>query len=1012
MRFVAPALFVFVPLASVAGPGPKRDYPIRAVPFADVEVTDAFWAPRLATNRTVTIPYIFKQSEETGRIDNFMVAGHLKPGAFVGRRYNDSDVYKSMEAAAYSLRAHPDPELGAYLDRLISYIAAAQEPDGYLYTPRTIDPKNMPPRTGESRWSYLEQSHELYNVGHMYEAAVAHFEATGKRSFLEIAIKNADLVCKTFGMGPGQHHGVPGHEEIEIGLVKLYRVTGDQKYLRQAKHFLDQRGNAAGHTLYSYDGNLTYAQDHRPVIAQDEAVGHAVRALYLYSAMAEVAALTGDPAYAKALDTLWRNVVGKKLYLTGGAGATGDIEAFGANYELPNLTAYGETCAAIANVLWTERMFLLHGDSAYLDVLERTLYNALLAGVSFSGERFFYDNPLASCGKHERSGWFDCSCCPPNAARLLATLGGYIYATRGRELFVNLFIGSHAKVMVDGRTVAVGVQTDYPTSGKVAITVEPDLDADLTVRLRIPGWAQGRPVPSDLYRYADPTSEPFRLAVNGEPAKFVLDHGFATITRTWHKGDRVELELPMPLRRVLAHPEIRNDAGRFAFERGPLVLCAEGVDNQGKTDNLVLDPALTFESGFRKDLLGGVVAVTGPARAWMRDDLLGFRSTGATLLAIPYYAWANRGKTEMTLFFPTEPGLVPPPTMRRELFGRTAQGKDVDLFTITNRNGVRLQVTSFGGKVVSLLVPDRNGALADVVLGYSSLDEYERGNPYFGALIGRFANRIAAGRFTLDGRDFTLARNNGPNHLHGGPNGFHNLLWDAAEYEADDARGVELSLTSPDGDEGYPGKLRVTVRYTLNNRDELEVFYRAQTDKPTVVNLTHHSFFNLRGAGEGDILGHRLQVNADAFTPVDATLIPTGELRPVAGTPFDFRTPHAIGERIGVDDPQLRTANGYDHNFVVTGPAGTLRLAAVVVEPESGRRMEVLTTEPGLQLYSGNFLDGSDRGKKGLAYLFRSAFCLEAQHFPDSPNRSSFPSVVLRPDQIYTQKTIYRFSRE
>jgi len=352
------------------------------------------------------------------------------------------------------------------------------------------------------------------------------------------------------------------------------------------------------------------------------------------------------------------------------------------------------------------------------------------------------------------------------------------------------------------------------------------------------------------------------------------------------------------------------------------------------------------------------------------------------------------------------------PTVTRAPYGTNAEGKAVDLFTLTNGKGMKVLITNFGGKVVSIFAPGRKGAMADVVLGYDTYPEWEKGNPYFGALIGRYGNRIAKGRFTLDGKEYKLATNNGPNALHGGPlRGFHNVLWDAKEVRMQGGAGVELSYVSPDGEEGYPGKLETKVTYLLNNQNELAITYGASTTKPTPVNLTHHSFFNLRGAGAGDILGHRLTICADAFTPVDATLIPTGELRPVAGTPFDFRTPHAIGERIGQKDAQLGYGNGYDHNFVLR-PENGLRLAATVVEPESGRRMDVLTTEPGLQFYAGNFLDGSDKGKGGRVYNFRTAFCLESHHFPDSPNQPKFPNTILRPGETYRSHTVYRFSVE
>jgi uncharacterized protein len=1008
------ALEVVLLAALAATPAAKRDYPVRPVPFTDVTIADSFWAPRIETNRTRTIPALFKMSEDTGRIDNFMIAAGLKPGKFVGQRYNDSDVYKSMQAAADSLAVHPDPKLDAYLDKLISYIAAAQEPDGYLYTPRTIDPKNPPPHTGATRFSLLEDSHELYDVGHMYEAAVAHFQATGKRSFLNVAIKSADLICRTFGPEPGQHPGVPGHEEIEIGLVKLYRVTGDEKYLKQAKYFLEERGDSKRRKLYTYGGNVTYAQDNLPVLDQPQAVGHAVRALYLYSAMTDVAALTGDPRYPKALDRMWHDIVDRKIYVTGGVGASGDDEAIGTAYDLPNLTAYSETCAAVANVLWNQRLFQLTGQARYLDVLERTLYNALLAGVSFSGDRFFYDNPLASCGRHERKPWFDCSCCPPNVARTLASLSGYIYAVKDKDLYVDLYIGSRGSASVAGTKVGLRLETDYPWDGTVRLQIDPERESEFRLRLRVPSWASGHPLPGDLYTFADESREAPLLLVNGKGVTLRVEDGFAGVERRWKKGDQVQLVLPMPVRKLLANPAVAADRGRIALQRGPLVYAAEAVDNGGHTSGLVLGRNARLEKLYRPELFGGIETLLAPAQVVSQDPTsLRLASSATRLVAVPYYAWDHRGAGDMTVWFATDASEVPPPTLTREVFGKTPDGKEVWLYTIANRNGYRVRLTNYGGRVVSIEAPDRDGRRGDVVLGYDTLAEYIKGNPYFGALIGRYGNRIAKGRFSLDGHEYQLPTNDGPNHLHGGPGGFHTRVFDSSEIDEDDARGVELRYVSPDGEEGYPGTLHVTVRYTLNDRNELGIEYEATTDKPTIVNLTHHSFFNLHGAGDGDVLAERLQILADKFTPVDATLIPTGELRDVAGTPFDFRTPHAIGERIGEDDPQLKYGHGYDHNFVLR-PAkdGELRLAAVVVDPNSGRKLEILTTEPGLQFYSGNFLDGSDKGKGGKSYAFRSAFCLEPQHYPDSPNHPEFPSTLLRPGERYHTRSVYRFSVE
>ena len=424
-------------------PGHK-DYPVTPVPFTSVHVQDEFWFPRMETNRKVTVKADFKKCEETGRIDNFAKAGGLMTGEFKGMVYDDSDVFKVIEGASYTLAIHPDPELETYLDGVIAKIASAQEPDGYLYAARKlIAPDKMPAQSGKERWTHEKDSHELYNVGHLYEAAVAHFQATGKKTLLDAATKNADLICKEFT--PGKHQNPPGHEEIEIGLCKLYRTTGERKYLDLAKFLIDVRGRPETHPLYG-----THYQDHKPVVEQDEAVGHAVRAAYLYSGMADVAALTGDEAYLKAIDRIWENVVFKKLYLTGGIGASHGGEAFGKNYELPNKSAYNETCAAIANALWNYRMFLLHGDARYLDV------------------------------------------------------------------FVNLFIGGTGEVRLGQQVVKITQQTKYPWDGRITMAIAPDAPGEFALNVRIPGWAQGRPVPGDLYTYMDQPLDPVALKVNGK----------------------------------------------------------------------------------------------------------------------------------------------------------------------------------------------------------------------------------------------------------------------------------------------------------------------------------------------------------------------------------------------------------------------------------------------------------------------------------------------------------------
>jgi len=642
-------LFAIAFLITSCAKKPQTDYPIKPVPFTDVQIKDNFWQPRMETNRTVTIPYDFKKCEETSRIDNFAKAGGLMEGEFVGIRYNDSDVYKVIEGAAYSLSLHPDPELEKYLDDLIAKIAAAQEDDGYLYTTRTIDPENPARNAGNERWSYMIHSHELYNVGHSYEAAVAYYQATGKRSLLDVAIKNANLIDSVFG--PGKKHNPPGHQEIEIGLAKLYRVTGDEKYLKLAKFFLDQRGKYIDRKPYDEYVGAEYTQDHKPVIEQDEAVGHAVRAGYMYSGMADVAALTGDKSYIDAIDKIWDNVVSKKLYITGGIGARSEGEAFGDNYELPNLEAYNETCAAIANMFWNHRLFLLHGDAKYIDVLERTLYNGFLSGVGMNGSEFFYPNPLESDGRHKRSPWFDCACCPVNVVRFLPSLPGYVYAQQDHDLFINLFMSSDATIKMKDNTVNLVQQTDYPWDGKITITVNPEKADDFVVHIRIPGWTQGQPVPSDLYHYLNPTDEKVLLKVNGESVDFQLAKGFASLKRNWKKGDVIELTLPMPIRKVVAHDSVKADAGKLSLEGGPIVYCAEWVDNGGHVLNLMLPKETELQVEHRADLLKGVNVIRGKALALYSNGNEPEKRE-QDFLAIPYYAWAHRGAGEMAVWLP------------------------------------------------------------------------------------------------------------------------------------------------------------------------------------------------------------------------------------------------------------------------------------------------------------------------------------------------------------------------
>ena len=631
-----------------------RDYPVKPVPFTAVHLRDAFWAPRIETNRTVTIPFAFAKCEETGRVGNFERATAALRGQPLGDTqppgypFDDSDLYKVIEGAAYTLSVHPDAKLDAYLDGLIDKVADAQEADGYLYTARSINPEQPHPWAGTRRWE-LEKvdSHELYNLGHLYEAAVAHYQATGKKSLLDVALRSAELLVWTFG--PGKESIWPGHQITEMGLVKLYRATGDARFLNLAKFLLDARGPDG-----SRGSGRAYNQSHARIVDQTEAVGHAVRATYMYSGIADVAALTGDAAYVSAIDRIWENVATRKLYVTGGIGATGSGEAFGRDYELPNMSAYNETCAAVGNDFWNERLFLLHADGKYVDVMERTLYNGLISGVSLDGQLFFYPNPLESAGQHQRSPWFGVACCPGNITRFLASVPGYVYAQKGATLYVNLLVASTADVRLDGGTSVNLVQeTRYPWDGDVRITVNPDRDAQFAINLRIPGWARNEPVPGNLYRFLDKADEPVALKVNGKPVPVKLEKGYAILARRWERGDVVELRLPMPVRRVLAHEQVAADRGRVALQRGPLVYCAEWPDNPGgRVRNLVLSDSTPLEAEFRPDLLHGVTVIKGKAAALAYDSLGRVTRSEAELTAIPYHAWANRGRGEMAVWIP------------------------------------------------------------------------------------------------------------------------------------------------------------------------------------------------------------------------------------------------------------------------------------------------------------------------------------------------------------------------
>lgn len=640
----------------------QKDYAIQAVNFTKVKLTDNFWLPRLKTNHNITIPASFERCDKTGRVKNFEMAA-ARSGKFCTiYPFDDTDIYKTIEGASFSLSLFPDKKLETYIDTLITKVAAAQEPDGYLYTARTIDPLHPHPWAGTERWQKeRELSHELYNSGHLYEAAAAHYYATGKKSLLNVALKNADLVCSVFG--PGKRHVAPGHEIVEMGLVKLYRITGKKEYLETAKDFIEERGRYTGYDPKSKDEwkNGAYWQDNIPVVDQTEAEGHAVRAGYLYSGVADVAALTGDEKMIAAIDKIWENMVGKKFYVNGGVGAVPGGERFGDNYELPNTTAYNETCAAIANVFWNERMFLLHGDAKYIDVLEKSLYNALLSGIGLDGKSFFYSNAMQvknsfthNSLERSRAGWFDCSCCPTNLVRLLPSVPGYMYAQKGDDVFVNLFANSTTEISVHNKPVSIEQRNNYPWDGNLKFVVSPKSSDAFNLMIRIPGWAQNSVLPSDLYSFVNTNNSKVEVKINGQPIEYTIEKGYASLNRKWKKGDVIEVNLPMETKLIKANENLKEDAGKVAVERGPLVYCAEWKDNDGKTSNIVIPANANFTSEFKSDELNGVeiLKTTAPVIE-INNEGTGVTTVNKPVTLIPYYAWANRGEGEMMIWFPS-----------------------------------------------------------------------------------------------------------------------------------------------------------------------------------------------------------------------------------------------------------------------------------------------------------------------------------------------------------------------
>ena len=631
--------------------------PIKEVPFTNVHINDNFWSPRIETNRTVSIPSAFRECENNGRFDNFAIAAGMKKGEHRGDfSFDDTDPYKIIEGASYSLAVHYDRKLDHYLDSVINIISHAQEPDGYLTTCVTNKCTRLSGWWGTHKWDRIN-SHELYNSGHLIESAVAHYKATGKKTLLNVAIKNADLICKTFGPKDGQIHRPSGHPIVEMALCKLYKVTGQKRYLDMAKYFVEETGRGTdGHQLSEY------SQDHKPILQQDEIVGHAVRAGYLYSGVADVAALTHDTAYFNALCRIWNNMASKKLYITGGIGSRAQGEGFGPNYELNNMTAYCETCAAIANVYWNYRMFLATGDSKYVDVCERALYNGVISGVSLSGNKFFYDNPLESMGQHGRAPWFGCACCPGNITRFMASVPNYMYATQGKDIFVNMYIQGKSSISTDGNEVELNQTTGYPWDGIIDISLNPKHSQAFTLRLRIPGWAENSPVPTNLYTFAD-KSRPYTISVNGKSVTPDVKDGYATITRKWNHGDHVELVLPMDVRRVRANDNAEDDRGKLALERGPIMYCLEGKDQTDSTVfNKYILQSTPISANYDKSLLGGVTVLSGMAGEVETDGGV----HNVNFRAIPYATWCNRGAGQMEVWIPQSPQYahaIPEPTI-------------------------------------------------------------------------------------------------------------------------------------------------------------------------------------------------------------------------------------------------------------------------------------------------------------------------------------------------------------
>ena len=627
---------------------------IEPVSFSQVNITDAFWKPKIDKVATKTLAACIYQTEvATPRIKNFEKVARNKGEAHEGIFYDDSDVFKALEAMAYSLKTHPSAEMEKKCDEWIDKIAAAQLPDGYLNTWYTL--KGLKDR-------YTDMSmHEDYNNGHLIEAAVAYFNATGKRKLLDVAIKWADHFDALFG--PGKRHWVTGHQELELALVKLYKVTKNEKYLKLADWLLSERGKklAKGYTWTDWK-DTAYAQDVLPVKQQTQITGHAVRAMYMYTGAADVAAQTGDADYIKAMRTVWEDVVYRNMYITGGIGSAGSNEGFSVDYDLPNEQAYCETCASVGMVFWNQRMNAMTGHAEYIDVLERSLYNGALDGLSLSGDRFFYGNPLASRGQHYRREWFGTACCPANIARLIASLGDYIYAKSDDAIYVNVFVGSNTTIPLKTGKVGVKMETNYPWEGKVKLIVDPVKKGKFKIYIRLPGWYFQKFVPGDLYRPIldsdaglPPGLHSTLIKLNSGNINFKLVNGYAEIESEWKKGDLLEINFPLEIERIVAKTELKQDNNRIAIQRGPVVYCVEGADNNGKAWDIIVPPDTEFKVIDHmvldepvKALIAEVPVVT------VGDDGLSLKTEKKKIIAIPYYTWANRGRNEMQVWLPTK----------------------------------------------------------------------------------------------------------------------------------------------------------------------------------------------------------------------------------------------------------------------------------------------------------------------------------------------------------------------